>query len=265
MFTYHTYKYAVVLSLSILLALLSACTVAERAKPQQSTNRDPAAGELSAVYAQAVRDASNPEPDEISHDLTSITAGNTDLIRRIIDDKLYILTATWATNTKYFNSVDDAGFYNTGKYNIWVTVVPELKIRCSDPHFGHKDLELRLKQLLGLPPTVEKEGFVEMWVRPEHLFRPCPDSEITDTRCDLNLPADTTARHRQWFNTLRAESYCNIDSTPEKAYPWTQLGYTYDWNQPGSEVGLSEFVIRKNVKIKIERNNISAAAYCAAP
>jgi hypothetical protein len=176
-----------VLSLSLLLAMLTACTVAERTKPPLPTIRDPATGELLAVYAKAVRDASNPEPEEISRDLTPITAGNTKLIWRKFDDQLYILTVTWAKKTKYFKSVDDAGFYDTKEHDIWVTVVPELKSRCSDPQFSHGNLELRLKQLLGLPPTVDKEGFVEIWVRPEHLFRPCPDSEITDTTCDLNL------------------------------------------------------------------------------
>ena len=27
-------------------------------------------------------------------------------------------------------------------------------------------------------------------------------------------------------------------------YPWTRLGYTYDWGNPRNLVGLSEFVLR---------------------
>ncbi len=26
-------------------------------------------------------------------------------------------------------------------------------------------------------------------------------------------------------------------------YPWTRLGYSYDWENPGSEIGRSEFII----------------------
>ena len=31
--------------------------------------------------------------------------------------------------------------------------------------------------------------------------------------------------------------------TGDHPYPWTGLGYTYDWGNPDSEIGLSEFVI----------------------
>jgi len=27
-------------------------------------------------------------------------------------------------------------------------------------------------------------------------------------------------------------------------YPWTRLGYTYDWNPNSPEVGLSEYIVR---------------------
>lgn len=37
---------------------------------------------------------------------------------------------------------------------------------------------MRLKQLLGLPPTATNSYFVKFWVRPNDLFRPCPDKEI---------------------------------------------------------------------------------------
>lgn len=63
-------------------------------------------------------------------------------------------------------------------YDIWVTLAPELQTRCSDTTFGQGDLSLRLKQLLGMPPSAEETAFVEFWVRPEDLFRPCPDPEI---------------------------------------------------------------------------------------
>jgi hypothetical protein len=32
-------------------------------------------------------------------------------------------------------------------------------------------------------------------------------------------------------------------------YPWTRLGYTYDWGSSITEIGLSEFVIKKNSQI----------------
>lgn len=35
------------------------------------------------------------------------------------------------------------------------------------------------------------------------------------------------------------------------AYPWTRLGYTYDWGNPRADMGLSEFVIKKGAEIAI--------------
>ena len=50
---------------------------------------------------------------------------------------------------------------------------------------------------------------------------------------------------RNWFNRLKSESY------GENGYPWTRLGYTYDWGNPKGEVGLSEFIIKSGATIKI--------------
>ncbi len=41
-------------------------------------------------------------------------------------------------------------------------------------------------------------------------------------------------------------------ATLKQAYPWTQQGYTYDWGNPKSEVGISEFVIRKGSTVVIK-------------
>jgi hypothetical protein len=43
-----------------------------------------------------------------------------------------------------------------------------------------------------------------------------------------------------------------VVSHEKQVYPWTQLGYTYDWGNPESEVGLSEFVIRKGSTVVIK-------------
>lgn len=51
----------------------------------------------------------------------------------------------------------------------------------------------------------------------------------------------------------------SIYKTADGGWPWTQLGYTYDWGNPKNHVGLSEFVIRLDparggqVTVKLER------------
>ncbi len=217
---------------------------------------------LPSAYLEAVQDAANPEPDEVYHDLLPISLSNTKLIRKTFDGEEYVLMVTWVGNASYYKTTDQDGFYNTQKFDIWVTLAPELKQRCADPDFGLRDLEMRLKQLLGMPPNTSKTEFVELWVRPQDLFRPCPDAKIDDGSCDLSLTDKVSAAHRAWFNRYRARSYCSREKCPDLVpYPWTQLGYTYDWGNPESEVGLSEFVIKQKSKVIIN-DIVPTLKYC---
>ncbi len=52
-----------------------------------------------------------------------------------------------------------------------------------------------------------------------------------------------------------------ISSYKVKGYPWTRLGYTYDWNPNTTDYGASEYVIKKNSKVEIV-SIISTEAYC---
>ncbi|MFO0210323.1 MAG: hypothetical protein ACK53E_05995, partial [Pseudanabaena sp.] len=53
--------------------------------------------------------------------------------------------------------------------------------------------------------------------------------------------------HLQWFENLRSQSYKTTGG-----YPWTRMGYTYDWGNPNSEVGLSEFVINTGTAFEVK-------------
>jgi hypothetical protein len=138
--------------------------------------------------------------------------------------------------------------FKTNK-EVWVTVVPQLQTVCRGIRLQCSDsaLDLRLKQLLGLPFCEQKTQFVEFWLSPSDLFRPCPDPAITDSVCNLKSSMNVDGRnHKKWFNKQKKGSYCLL------GYPWTQLGYTYDWGNPRSEIGLSEFVVKKGANVKVE-------------
>lgn len=203
------------------------------------------------LYSASIEDAAYPTEDEIDYNLIEINEANTKLKWKTIDGKKYILTATWTAegNLKYYPKT---GAYNTGKYPVWVTAIPDLKERCEALKIDKsKDISLRIKQLLGLPPTADKTHFIEFWVQPKDLFRPCPDESITDGNCDLCFPKETSDAHKEWVNQLRLDSYYNCKGDK---YPWTQLGYTYDWHPRNkTHVGLSEFVIRANSDIVIHK------------
>jgi hypothetical protein len=212
--------------------------------------------ELRQAYKRAVKDAEIAEPAEISRELTPIVDHNPDLVWQGKRGSSPILVVTWAPSSRYD---DNAAGQNTA-YEVWVTVAPELKNFCRLLNLSSRNLTLRLEQLLGLPPNAGKTDLVEIWVDPQDLFRPAPDPAISDREAELDFPQSekfltVDSNHISWFKETRAKSYSNI------GYPWTRLGYTYDWGNPKSEIGLSEFVIKKGALIEIH-SVVSVGAYC---
>lgn len=198
-------------------------------------------------YERAIQESMYPTSSK-QHAVWSLGKENKSLIRKTIAGEEHILMLTWKAKNYY----PESGEYNTGKYEIWVTAAPELYNRIQQ--LKPKNPELRLKQLLGLPPTTQNKFFIEMWVRPEDMFRPCPDNEVNDNRCNICFTHKDSLKqdYIQWFNTGRLDRYYSVGLYNQ--YPWTQLGYTYDWHPKNkSHVGLSEFVIGKNKKIYIEK------------
>lgn len=190
--------------------------------------------------------------------------------------------------------------------SLWVTVVPELQnfflpgakalTHPPPPPGSCPPSPMRIIQLLGLNPVYDYDILLEMWVHPKDLFRPTPDPEVYDHEAELAykdslgnwiFPTDwspftkfdDTALHqesawsaastyRQWFSN-RADTIYKVgsyDDMRQWGFPWTRLGYTYDWGSADDHFGLSEFVIRLNpenggqVQVKLERAIDSASA-----
>lgn len=213
------------------------------------------------LYSDGVGDAAKPQPWEISNQLIAIKEDNPQLIWKEMNGEAYLLVSSWKEDTTYYKNDQKTGKYDTGNYPIWVTAAPQLQQLCQTKKFGRKEgLDFRLKQLLGLPPNVEKKYFVEFWVRPQDLFRPCPDADISDSACELAFPESASSDHKAWINDLRLASYYNPKW--DHNYPWTELGYTYDWNPRNkTNVGMSEFVIGKNKEIVVQ-GFYTTAEYC---
>jgi hypothetical protein len=168
-----------------------------------------------------------------------------------------VLVVTWTSYTGYNNQV---GQDIQTTREVWVTAAPEVKDFARNNHVMPWDLTLRLEELLGVPPNGGKTTFVEFWASPEDLFRPSPDPEITDQEAGLDFPQSTDyvtvdSNYVQWFNNLRNSSY------GDNGYPWTRLGYTYDWGNPFTHVGASEFVIRSGATVGVYLT-ASTEEYC---
>lgn len=89
------------------------------------------------------------------------------------------------------------------------------------------------------------------------LQRPCADPNPTLPTCGNTLAPNLPQAYLQFFVSQTLGSY----QVPN-GYPWTHLGYTYDWN-PGSSnhYGASEYIVPPNSPITVTAVQI-AADYC---
>ena len=148
----------------------------------------------------------------------------------------------------------------------WVAPAEELRRRCkAKGHTAQGDTVLALEEILGLPPLkIAKPG--HEWrvyvfdIEARDLFRPCPGgldpaAPADKPRCRLGSDIDptldpefTTFLLQQWWSAHRAT--VERGSDPELGYPWTGMGWTYDWD-PASKthIGVSEFVVKKHAVV----------------
>jgi hypothetical protein len=144
--------------------------------------------------------------------------------------------------------------------DVWVTLIPEVQEICQKYPPG--ELILRLQQLIGLPPVPPDKAYTHFAVLRVHagdVFRPCADpNPATEGPCPNTLPADVSQDYLRWFAGNMLSSY----QVPN-GYPWTRLGYTYNWDPAGSRFGVSEFVVCKGARICVEAV-VKTADYCSA-
>lgn len=161
---------------------------------------------------------------------------------------------TWTSYPDSF-SVGEEKVLSWGE--VWVTLDNAVQQRCK--HFPKDKLNLRIQQLLGLPPqqAAVDRFFVVLNVNTRDMFRPCANPSLQDAQCSASFPESASEAHKAWYAGQTALAYY------EKGYPWTRLGYTYNWNAEDSEVGVSEFVIHRGAKVSVE-SITPTVEYCRA-
>lgn len=213
------------------------------------------------VYYNALKDVEKAQSEEIYTKLTAIVKDNPMIQWQ--GDRLKVATFT---KRNY-----EVGSTAPQPVDLWITVVPELKNFCTGYNADEENLVFRLEQLLGLPPSHKKsKNIVEFWVSSKDLFRPTPDPEITDHEAELDFPQSNSflvvsKQYKNWFNNRLNEFNSQLkEMNPDKIpYPWTRLGYTYDWGESENHIGLSEFVVKKGADIEIDSTS-PAIDYCQA-
>lgn len=213
------------------------------------------------VYYNALKDVEKAKSEEISTELTAIVKDNP--LIQWQGDRLKVATFT---NHKY-----EVGSTAPQLVELWVTVVPELQNFCTGYDANEENLVLRLEQLLGLPPSHKlSKNIVEFWVAPQDMFRPTPDPEITDREAELEFRQSNnfltvSDEYKSWFNNRLNEFNSQLKNMKSDRipYPWTRLGYTYDWGESNNHIGLSEFVVTKGADIEIDSVS-TVNDYCQA-
>jgi hypothetical protein len=210
---------------------------------------------LTKTLADSIEDAKEPLADEVVNDLWALSTNNPQVKSRENNGKVEYLMSTW----KYTSNPSTdwpIGAKKLLPYQTWFTAVPQVQEFCQKYQAidstipDNVELSLRLQQYLGLilNKYSTKTHFVEMWVKGEDLMRPCIDGEINDSSCDLlPLPVPDSS---PVVKAIYTNSYTNAK---KEYYPWSGLGYTYDWGNPQKpHQGPSEFIINPTPEKPVE-------------
>ncbi len=205
-----------------------------------------------ATYEKAVAGMTTTQPWETTQALVTFPSNKE------------VTVATWTR-------ANQVGKYkDTAPQDTWITVEPHLKEFCrafAKAHNGNADeLTLRLEQRLGLPPAAGDTTLVRIRLRnvtPKTIFRPCSDPATGTAHCEAGPPSDkSNPEYAAWFYK---QYYSSYGLPRPNLYPWTSLGYTFDWAQGGDggfvRYGESEFVIPAGAPIEV-LGSVSTAEYC---
>lgn len=202
--------------------VLQACQSQLIDKPQPAT--------LKSVYQLSIEDAAVIQPEEVLP------------LPQITQDR-----ARFVTWTSYPDSFKPGEELTLSWGDTWVTLDGAVQRQCQNYARDKGELNIRIQQLLGLPPeATAKRFFVVLDVKTENMFRPCANPELNSSSCTAQFPDTASESHKAWYAGQTALAY----QFPG-GYPWTRLGYTYDWNPAANDVGTFEFVVRKGATVKV--------------
>jgi hypothetical protein len=181
--------------------------------------------------------------------------------------------------TTFAALVDEQHYKLSDKFSkefFWVVTQSQLKSLCNT--HKNKTVANSMAQMLGIPLDSEHKRRIIVFStetiqayygqNPSNIgiFRPCTDPRIhrhadqTDT-CPLLMDEKNqfiSSDYKTWFiNNAIATYTLNTNQKTHSflGFPWTQLGYTYNWNPAAKHFyGLSEFVVTPNTPIEILAN-----------
>ena len=195
---------------------------------------------IEELYESAVIDAMFAEPSEI-HPLVCITEDEPLVTWK--DGKVLMLTLH-----KY------PDFYTEGKDvtftfgHSWTFTDREMEEWYKKNGQNVTNWSFRLKQLLGITPEQNHTHISAFWTDPKDIRRPAYQPDASKQLTKETLDGSALDELSNWFCSNIVSSYY-IGKTK---YPWTRLGYTYDWADNGTDYGVTEFLVLKNSTVTVE-------------
>ena len=188
------------------------------------------------LWTAAMADTVFSEDDEVM-ELVSLTKTDPQVIWNESGER--VLMVTWHDYGEPCSPGDPIPHQD-----IWATSLGEMKDWYQENNSGVTDWNLRFAQLLGMPNDGSCTRFTAFWIEPSEIIRP---AYVTDVTAQMENGYDqiTDPVYQNWFDGNIIYSYF------ESEYPWTRLGYTYDWSGGDSEYGLTEFLIADGDKAEI--------------
>lgn len=156
------------------------------------------------------------------------------------------------------------------KASLFVALPKEVRAACK----GAAEPVLALQQILGLPPRTGEYVMVEFGVPTTRVFRPCASGpDVTATSCSFTLPdpamaarakaaAALTETQAFVFRQMWASYTFNVPTKESFGYPFTAMGWTYDWNPAADDTfGVSEYVAKQGAQT-FSLRKIGPAEFC---
>ncbi|SEK75593.1 hypothetical protein SAMN04488505_101829 [Chitinophaga rupis] len=213
------------------------------------------------LYANSITDATIADNSEVVDTLWPITADNPNLQWKTIHGKQYVLMATFM---KYPSSYPAGDSITNTWGDAWVFIPAQMKRRLAAAFKPGSDTIMRICQLLGLPPANDRSNthISQMWVPADRLVRPAGNPAINTTTTGAVLVNGVSPDYATWFdNNIIYSYYRPLSSNTDYYYPWTRLGYTYDWAPDGKEVGLSEYKLQASSGIWVEQTGTAGSFF----
>lgn len=201
---------------------------------------------IEALYADSIEDAMVAQPEEIEP-LVSLTKESDMVTWNEKGDKVLLLS--WH---KYPESYVEGSEISLEYGPVWTFTDKEIAHWYSKNKAGVTDWDMRLRQLIGLTPDSMYTHMTAFWADPKDVLRPAYNTDITTDKMSTTFEAEPDEAFHAWFNGNIISSYY------EGGYPWTRLGYTYDWANNGKEYGLTEFLIAENAPVTVEFTKTTA-------